>query len=185
MSHAALSSAGEAFPDPLWIFGYGSLMWNPGFDFEERVPGKLVGAHRSLCVKSVHWRGTPERPGLVLGLDHGGACVGIAFRVAPTQAAATLAYLREREQVTNIYRETVRRVWLRDGSQRAVRAVTYMVDRGHAQYAGALTRDERLHLIRQGHGIGGPNVDYVSATADHLAELGIVDPELRWLVERF
>ncbi|MBS9475997.1 gamma-glutamylcyclotransferase [Ancylobacter radicis] len=170
--------------DELWVFGYGSLMWNPGFAFEERVPGKLIGAHRSFCVKSVHWRGTPEKPGLVLGLDQGGACIGIAFRIAPERAEHTLAYLREREQVTNIYREGVRRVWLRDGSQRAVRAVTFLVDRGHAQYAGALAREERLHLIRQGHGVGGPNIDYVTATAGHLAELGIEDRELRWLVER-
>ncbi len=179
---AALSDDPAA--DDLWVFGYGSLMWNPGFAYEERAPGKLVGAHRSFCVKSVHWRGTPERPGLVLGLDRGGACIGIAFRVAPERAAATLAYLREREQVTNIYREAVRRVWLKDGSTRAVRAVTFLVDRGHAQYAGALSREERLHLIRQGHGVGGPNVDYVTATARHLAELGIRDPELGWLMER-
>ena len=173
-----------AASDPLWVFGYGSLMWNPGFDYEERVPGKLIGAHRSLCVKSVHWRGTPEKPGLVLGLDRGGACVGVAFRIAAARAEATLAYLREREQVTNIYHEAVRRVWLKDGSERAVPAVVFLVDRGHAQYSGRLTGEERLHLIRQGHGIGGPNADYVLATARHLAELGIRDEELRWLVER-
>lgn len=178
------TSADTTSADELWVFGYGSLMWNPGFAYEERVAAKLVGAHRSFCVKSVHWRGTPEKPGLVLGLDQGGACVGIAFRVAPDQAGATLAYLREREQVTNIYREGVRRVWLKDGSQRAVAAVTFLVDRGHSQYAGKLAREERLHLIRQGHGVGGPNVDYVTATARHLAELGIRDPELLWLVER-
>ena len=170
--------------EPLWVFGYGSLMWNPGFAYEECVPGKLIGAHRSFCVKSVHWRGTPEKPGLVLGLDRGGACVGIAFRVAPEQAEATLAYLREREQVTNIYREAVRRVWLKDGSTRAVPAVVFLVDRGHAQYAGQITAEERLHLIRQGHGVGGPNADYVTATARHLAELGIRDAEISWLVAR-
>lgn len=172
-----------AHADELWVFGYGSLMWNPGFDYEERVAGKLVGAHRSLCVKSVHWRGTPERPGLVLGLDQGGSCIGVTFRVAPENAAATLDYLREREQVTKIYRETVRRVWLRDGSRRTVPAVVFMVDRSHAQYAGNLTREDRLHLIRQGHGVGGPNTDYVTATTHHLAELGIRDGEMQWLVE--
>ncbi|WGD29010.1 gamma-glutamylcyclotransferase [Ancylobacter sp. WKF20] len=176
----------SAVPSPaeLWVFGYGSLMWNPGFDYEERVAAKLIGAHRSFCVKSVHWRGTPEKPGLVLGLDQGGACIGIAFRIAPERAQATLDYLRAREQVTNIYREAVRRVWLKDGSARAVAAVTFLVDRGHSQYAGKLSREERLHLIRQGHGVGGPNVDYVTATANHLVELGIRDAELRWLVER-
>lgn len=171
--------------EDLWVFGYGSLMWNPGFEFEERALGRLVGAHRSLCVLSVHWRGTPERPGLVLGLDRGGSCIGIAFRVGRDKAEETVAYLREREQVTKIYREATQRVWLKDGSNRAVPALVFMVDRGHKQYAGALTREERLHLIRQGHGVGGPNTDYVTATEQHLRELGIRDAELRWLVERF
>jgi cation transport protein ChaC len=168
----------------LWVFGYGSLMWNPGFAFEERVPARLLGAHRSLCVLSVHWRGTPERPGLVLGLDRGGSCVGIAFRVAPERSEQTLIYLREREQVTMIYRESVRRVWLRDGSARSVPAVAFLVDRSHAQYAGGLTHEQRLHHIRQGHGVGGPNRDYVLSTRDHLAELGIRDSEVEWLAER-
>ena len=171
-------------PDDLWVFGYGSLMWNPGFPYEERVPARLLGAHRSLCVLSVHWRGTKQKPGLVLGLDRGGSCVGIAFRVATEDAGATLAYLREREQVTNIYREAVSRVWLKDGSGRSVPAVAFMVDRSHSQYAGKLSADERLHLIRQGHGVGGPNGDYVLATNQHLKELGIRDAELSWLVER-
>jgi cation transport protein ChaC len=182
-------SASSAVPSPthesgLWVFGYGSLMWNPGFAHEERVPARLLGAHRSLCVLSVHWRGTPERPGLVLGLDQGGSCIGIAFRVAPERADATLAYLREREQVTMIYRESVRRVWLRDGSERSVPAVAFLVDRSHAQYAGSLTLEDRLHYIRQGHGIGGPNRDYVLATHSHLSELGIRDHEFDWLAER-
>lgn len=180
MSQPPLSTA----PDDLWVFGYGSLMWNPGFPYEERVPARLLGAHRSLCVLSVHWRGTKEKPGLVMGLDRGGSCVGIAFRVAKADAAATLDYLREREQVTNIYRESVSRVWLKDGSGRTVPAVAFMVDRSHSQYAGTLSAEERLHLIRQGHGIGGPNGDYVRATNQHLTELGIRDAELSWLVER-
>jgi len=171
-------------PDDLWVFGYGSLMWNPGFPYEERVPARLLGAHRSLCVLSVHWRGTKEKPGLVMGLDRGGSCVGIAFRVAKDHAAATLDYLREREQVTNIYRESVSRVWLKDGSGRTVPAVAFMVDRSHSQYAGTLSNEERLHLIRQGYGVGGPNGDYVRATNQHLAELGIRDAELSWLVAR-
>lgn len=170
--------------EDLWVFGYGSLMWNPGFDYEERAPGRLLGAHRSLCVLSVHWRGTPERPGLVLGLDRGGSCIGMAFRVGRDRAAATLDYLREREQVTKIYREATQRVWLRDGSGRSVPALVFLVDRGHAQYAGRLTPEERLHLVKQGHGVGGPNADYVTATDRHLVELGIHDPQMRWIVER-
>lgn len=171
-------------PGDLWVFAYGSLMWNPGFAHEERVAGRLIGAHRSLCVRSVHWRGTPERPGLVLGLDRGGSCVGVAFRVAAANAEATLGYLREREQVTNIYREATQRVWLKDGTERAVAAVVFLVDRGHAQYSGPLTREERLHIVRQGHGVGGPNADYVIATARHLQEMGLRDEELDWLAAR-
>ena len=91
----------EAAPD-LWVFGYGSLMWRPGFDFVEQVPARLIGEHRALCVYSFDHRGTPEKPGLVLGLDRGGACRGIAFRVAAQHRAATIDYLREREQTTGV-----------------------------------------------------------------------------------
>src|SRR5438477_555682 len=110
----------------LWVFGYGSLMWRPGFTFLERVEARLIGAHRSLCVYSFVHRGTPERPGLVLGLDRGGTCRGIAFRVAATERAATVAYLRAREQVTAVYRECVRRVWLKSEPQRSVAALCYV-----------------------------------------------------------
>src|SRR5258708_18064929 len=95
-----------------WVFGYGSLIWRPGFDFLERVPARLIGEHRALCVYSFVHRGTPEKPGLVLGLDRGGACRGIAFRIAEKNRGATIAYLREREQVTSVYRERKRSVWL-------------------------------------------------------------------------
>src|SRR4051812_25667058 len=116
----------DQFCDPaagdLWIFGYGSLMWRPDFPVLERTAGGLIGAHRALCVYSFVHRGTPERPGLVLGLDRGGTCRGIAFRVAAADRAATVAYLRAREQVTAVYREAVRRVWLQRSAQEAVPA---------------------------------------------------------------
>src|SRR6185436_8922605 len=104
----------------LWVFGYGSLMWRPGFDYVERIDARLIGAHRALCVYSFVHRGTPERPGLVLGLDRGGACRGIAFRVSAPNRPATLAYLRAREQVTKVYRESVRSVWLQNDPQHRV-----------------------------------------------------------------
>jgi cation transport protein ChaC len=168
----------------LWVFGYGSLMWRPGFDFLERVEARLIGAHRALCVYSFVHRGTPERPGLVLGLDRGGNCRGVAFRVAASAWDATVAYLRAREQVTMVYRECRRRIWLRDDPNQAVTALCYMVDRSHPQYAGRLTLDQQLHYVRQGHGQSGVNRDYVVATVAALEQLGYRETDLHLLAER-
>jgi cation transport protein ChaC len=167
-----------------WVFGYGSLMWRPGFAHEQCIPARLSGFHRALCVFSHVHRGTPERPGLVLGLDRGGACRGVAFRAPAHAAEATLAYLRERELVTNVYREVVHRVTLLDGSQRAVDAVCYVVDRSHPQYAGKRAPEELLALVQQGLGKSGTNRDYVVATQEHLDQMGIRDPVLDWLAHR-
>ncbi len=165
----------------LWVFGYGSLMWRPGFDVLERVPARLVGLHRALCVFSFVHRGTPERPGLVLGLDRGGMCRGIAFRVAAAAREQTIAYLRAREQVTSVYIETVRRIVLEDEGRRQVRALCYTVDRGHVQYAGRLTVAESLHYVRQGHGRSGANRDYVLETVRALEALGYRESDLHLL----
>jgi cation transport protein ChaC len=171
-------------PEDLWVFGYGSLMWRPGFAFLERVPARVIGLHRALCVYSFYHRGTPERPGLVLGLDRGGACRGIVFRVPAAERAATLAYLRAREQQNNVYRETMRGALLLDSAQRRVNALCYVVDRRHPQYAGRLTLPEQLHLVRQGHGHSGPNRDYVLATVAEIEQQGCRDAELHLLAER-
>jgi cation transport protein ChaC len=165
----------------LWVFGYGSLMWRPGFAFAERHLARLHGYHRALCIFSHVHRGTPEAPGLVLGLDRGGQCRGMAFRVAASEADATIAYLREREQATSVYLERRVRVRLDDG--REVAAVTYVADRAHAQYAGRLPAHELLRLVRQGQGISGANPDYVHATHRQLIEIGVSDPILAGIAE--
>jgi len=168
----------------LWVFAYGSLMWRPGFDFLERRQARLVGAHRALCVFSFVHRGTPQTPGLVLGLDHGGNCRGVAYRVAGEKCADTLRYLRAREQVTFVYRETWRTVWLDDDPQQGVHALCYMVDRGHRQYAGRLTLEKQLHFVRQGHGRSGNNRDYVLAAVKEIEAQGYRDEALHLLAER-
>jgi cation transport protein ChaC len=174
----------EHADEDLWVFGYGSLIWRPGFDFVERLPARLIGAHRALCVYSHVHRGTPEQPGLVLGLDLGGACRGMCYRVAARVRAETIAYLRAREQVTAVYREVVRGVTLLASPERRVRAVCYVVDRGHPQYAGRLDLAAQLHHVRQGHGHSGANRDYVLATVKALESMGCFDPELHLLAER-
>jgi len=162
----------------LWVFGYGSLMWRPGFPFEAQAPGLLKGAHRALCVYSIFYRGTREQPGLVLGLDHGGACRGVAFRVTQGAEEETVAYLREREQITAVYRETYRNVRLLDGSGRSVQALTYLADPNHEQYAGRLTPKEQLRIVRTRKGETGTNAEYVLNTVRHLEEEGVHDAVL-------
>ena len=172
-----------AADEDLWVFGYGSLMWRPGFDFAERTLAVVRGYRRALCVYSHVHRGTPERPGLVLGLDRGGSCKGVAFRVAANQAEDTIAYLRAREQVTMVYREIRLRARLADG--RGVDTLAYAVDRAHVQYAGALALPDLERFVGQGIGISGANPDYVRNTYDHMRLLGIDDATLAALSQRF
>src|SRR6201995_4582703 len=165
----------------LWVFGYGSLMWRAGFEHLERASARLIGLHRALCVYSFVHRGTPEKPGLVLGLDRGGACRGIAFRVTEANRAAVVAYLRAREQVTSVYREVMRSVWLENDARQRVSALAYVVDRGHVQYAGRLSLHEQLRYVRQGHGRSGNNRDYVLETVRSIEAQGFRDPQLHQL----
>src|ERR1700726_539304 len=174
-------SQGDPSKGDLWVFGYGSLMWRPGFEFIEQVPARLIGEHRALCVYSFVHRGPPEKPGLVLGLDRGGACRGIAFRVAENNRAATIAYLREREQVTSVYREVMRSVWPENDARQRVSALAYVVDRGHVQYAGRLSPADQLRHVLQGHGQSGPNREYVLSTAKAIEAEGFRDHPLHQL----
>ncbi len=166
----------------MWVFGYGSLIWRPGFPFQEQRVARLMGAHRALCVYSWVHRGTREHPGLVLGLDRGGTCRGLAFRVAPGDRDGVLAYLREREQVTAVYLESVRKIRFADGS--TAPALTYLVDRTHPQYAGKLGEDDQLRIVALARGKSGENRDYVINTAAHLHELGMPDALLSRLAAR-
>lgn len=159
-----------------WVFGYGSLMWNPGFEFEEQQPAHLFGFRRSLCVRSWVHRGTEARPGLVLGLDRGGSCRGVAFRIAPASREAVVDYLRERELVTHVYKERTLAATLGDG--RRVSTLAYICDRAHHQFAGALSVEEAAATVSSAVGKSGHNIDYVRNTLVHLREMGIRD---HWL----
>jgi glutathione-specific gamma-glutamylcyclotransferase len=162
----------------LWIFAYGSLMWRPGFQFAEAERARLTGYRRCFCVYSTHHRGCPKRPGLVLGLDRGGACEGTAFRVAQDSAAATLAYLRAREQVNGVYVEKQVTVRLEDASHREIPALAFIVERAHPSYAGRLPVAEQSRIIRAARGVSGPNLEYLIGTVRHLESLGIHEAEL-------
>jgi cation transport protein ChaC len=160
-----------------WIFGYGSLMWRPGFEFSRKEPALIRGYHRRLCVYSHVHRGTPERPGLVLGLDRGGSCRGVAFMVEPHGWSATLDYLRRREQVTSVYFERRMVIELTATGEKA-EAVTYVVDRKHKQYAGVLPLGPLIEYVRQGQGVSGHCTEYVRNTLQHLREMKIGDSTL-------
>jgi cation transport protein ChaC len=165
-----------------WVFGYGSLMWRPGFAHVETARAQLFGYRRALCIRSHVHRGTMARPGLVLGLDRGGSCAGLAFRVPGDLRDEVIAYLREREQVTQVYKERWLKVQI--GRNMRVPALTYVADRTHRQYAGALAIDEAVAAIRDSAGVSGPNPEYVLATVDHLRALGIRDLWLETVAER-
>jgi cation transport protein ChaC len=158
-------------------------MWRPGFEFLESVTAHLSGARRSLCVWSWVHRGTREQPGLVLGLDRGGSCRGVAYRVAQEKRDAVVAYLRDRELVTNVYREVVRPIRLDQSDRRVVTALTYVVDRDNRQYAGRLAPEAILRHVRDSHGKSGANADYVVNTVRHLRSLGFRDLVLEKVAE--
>jgi cation transport protein ChaC len=178
---AEIRSDAQLSGGDLWVFGYGSLMWRPGFEFVEQVPARLIGEHRALCVYSFDHRGTPEQPGLVLGLDRGGACRGIAYRVAEKLRRPTIDYLRAREQTTNVYREVMRSVWLQDDARQRVSALAYVVDRGHVQYAGRLSLADQLRHVQYAHGRSGNNRDYVLSTVKSIEAQGFRDRQLHQL----
>jgi len=160
----------------LWIFGYGSLMWAPDFQHEERKTGRAHGYHRALCILSSRYRGTPEMPGLVMGLCRGGSCWGMAFRVRADHAREVLDKLWQREMRNNVYLPTFVSVSLR-GSQR-VHALAFVADTTHRQFVRELDLAGRARLVAQGIGQRGRCVDYIRNTLEHMRELGVHDPHL-------
>ena len=183
----SIASAGQAGPElwakldwesDLWIFAYGSLMWDPGFPYCEAEPATLRGHHRSFCVYSHRHRGTPERPGLVLGLDRGGTCKGIAYRVPAIDVPAALGYLWDREMQSRVY--CLKELELNLPSGRA-KGLAFVVDRKHNHYAGCITLTETARLIHQGVGRRGTARQYLENTARELERLGVVDPSLQRL----
>lgn len=166
-----------------WVFAYGSLMWNPGFEPAEQALARLEGYHRSFCMASVVYRGTPEAPGLVLALDHltGAVCRGVAYRVAPADGDKVLDYLRARELVSSAYREVIEPVVLASGEQHP--ALCYVMDREHWQYRGGLGADEQARIIARAAGPAGSNRDYLVNTVAAMEGLGLDDPPLFALAE--
>lgn len=168
----------------LWVFGYGSLMWHPGFTPVDRQLATLTGWHRSFCMWSIHHRGTVEDPGLVLALDAqpGARCAGVAFGIGHHGADETLMVLRERELISSAYLERRVTLSLRDG--REIEAITYVVDTTHEQYCGGLPLERQAEVIAQAVGGRGPNDAYLYNTVEHLHELALPDPDLDWLADR-
>lgn len=164
-----------------WVFGYGSLMWRPGFSFLESQPALLRGYHRSFCIYSHHYRGTPEHPGLVLGLARGGSCRGVAFRVARADETSVRSYLDERELVSYAYNAKTLGVSLRDKS---ARAYTFVVNTSHDQYAGDLGVERSAEIIMNAQGAAGLNRDYLINTVRQLEKEGFTDKRLHELLKR-
>lgn len=168
----------------MWVFGYGSLLWNPGFPVARSTHATLRGYARSFCMRSIHHRGTEEHPGLVLALDeHPGAlCTGLALAVEAGHEDRTLDELRERELISSAYVEKMLDVHLDSGQ--TVTAVTYVIDPDHVQYCGGLPLEDQARIIADAVGGRGPNTEYLYNTAEHLAEIGLNDPDLEWLAQR-
>lgn len=167
-----------SLPDADWVFGYGSLIWNPEFEHDAAEPARLHGYHRAFCIGSTHYRGTPAAPGAVLGLDRGGSCVGIAFHLLRERRAESLERLHAREMLGGVYLPVVASVSLRGG--RRVRALTFVADRGSEHYV-RLREDELLRRLRRCAGERGANRDYAFETSRALRDHGIRDGRLERL----
>lgn len=176
-----LASHGRRGPRDLWIFGYGSLMWSPGFRPAEASAAFLHGYHRALCIRSIRYRGTPRKPGLVLGLCRGGSCWGMAFRIRSANVRRVVKALWDREMTTRVYKPTMLSATLERG--RRVLALAFVADPGHPQFAGELDLHGRARMVAQGIGQRGPCVDYIRNTLEHMLALGVTDPHLAHILD--
>jgi cation transport protein ChaC len=167
--------------EPVWIFAYGSLMWNPEMLFAERRAALLCGYHRSFCLYSRDYRGTPERPGLVLGLDRGGSCRGIAYRLPPEGLGAAIDRVWAREMAGQVYDMRPVQVVTPPGK---IAAYAFTVRRDNLDYAGRLTSDEAARIIATAVGGRGTGREYLANTVRHLEELGIAEGPLHRIEER-
>jgi len=167
-------------PDNFWVFGYGSLMWRPGFTFVESVPAALEGFARDMCLLSIHYRGTREKPGMVCGLSPGGECQGLAFRIVPDHVKSVVDYLDERELISYIYIPRHLPILLKSGQRVVARA--YVADSNHEQFAGYWPEERKIAHIAQGVGSEGSSVDYLANIVRHLRDLEIADEKLETLL---
>lgn len=167
----------------LWVFGYGSLLWDPGFTPVRKVKACLHDHHRSFCMLSIHHRGSEEEPGLVLALDalSGGRCTGVAFQVADDEEENVLAQLRERELISSAYYEDTVNLISDDGE--TINALAYIINRDHVQYC-QFDLEKQAQIIARAVGGRGPNTEYLYNTSSHLAELNIKDDDMTWLTAR-
>ena len=165
----------------MWIFGYGSLLWNPGFAYQHHKLARLNGYRRSFCMSSIHHRGTKDAPGLVLALDksESSACYGLAFYVTQKDEQDTLAYLRERELISSAYMEVFVELIDKEGVKGT--AIAYIIDQSHVQYCAGLPLEQQAKIISSAVGARGPNAEYLFNTVAKLKSLDISDDELEWL----
>lgn len=165
-----------------WVFGFGSLMWNPGFEPEDAKAARLYGYHRRLCLWSIHYRGTKSKPGLVLGLDRGGSCQGMALKVRSGDRGEVAAYLCERELLSNAYAPLVKRVYLADGPE--VDALTFVSRLDHPQFAPPMSIERTAAVVRAAEGDRGKNTEYLINTVEHLSQMGVLDTDLHAIAKR-
>jgi cation transport protein ChaC len=176
-----LASNGRLLHRDLWVFGYGSLMWSPGFRCREKAAALVRGYHRALCILSIRYRGTPAKPGLVMGLCRGGSCWGMAFRVPAARVRRVLSSLWKREMMNRVYKPSLVPATIEGG--RRIRALAFVADSSHRQFVRELDLHGRARLVAQGIGQRGPCVDYIRNTLEHMMALGVTDPHLARILD--